>query len=205
MLSLLRAPQAAFAALVVVLSAAALHLEAGHLSVPRAAVVPALDPMRYSGTWFEVARVPSGAMRRCAADVTATYGPRPGGGFEVVNRCMRRDGTVDVVRGEARPREGDRTGARLEVNFLPQILRRLPLGWAEQWIVAVDPDYRVAIISDSDRSELRVLSRVPELDADRLLPLMAMLRAQGYAVDRLVRTPQAAAGERPQRVVNVTT
>jgi len=205
MLSLLRAPHAAFAAVLVALSATALYLQAGHRSVPRVSVVPSLDPMRYSGTWFEVARVPSGAMRRCAADVTATYGVRPEGGFEVVDRCMRRDGTLDVVRGEARPREGDRTGARLEVNFLPRFLRRLSLGWGEQWIVAVDADYRVAVLSDSDRSELRVLSRVPELDADRLLPMISALRAQGYAVDRLVRTPQAAANVVPARIVNVTT
>jgi apolipoprotein D and lipocalin family protein len=205
MLSLMRAPHAAFAAVLVALSAAALHLQAGHPSVPRIAVVPALDPMRYSGTWFEVARVPSGAMRRCAADVTATYGMRPGGGFEVVDRCVRRDGSLDVVRGEARRRAGDATGARLEVNFLPRLLRRLPLGWGEQWIVAVDPDYRVAVLSDSEGGALRVLSRVPELEPERLLPMMSMLRAQGHPVDRLVRTPQGAANIVPARVVNVTT
>jgi apolipoprotein D and lipocalin family protein len=204
--SQLRAPHAAFAAVLVAVCAAALHLQAGHPSVARASVVPALDPLRYSGTWFEVARVPNGARQRCVGDVTATYGVRPGGSFEVVDRCLRSDGTVDINRGEARPRQGDRTGARLEVNFLPRILRRLPLGWGDQWIVAVDPEYRVAVISDSDRTQLRVLSRVPELDPERLLPMMAALRAQGYAVDRLVRTPQpAAATPGPARVVNVTT
>jgi hypothetical protein len=46
---------------------------------------------------------------------------------------------------------------------------------------------------------------VPELEPERLEPLMARLRSQGFAVDRLVRTRQGAAGIVPARVVNVTT
>jgi apolipoprotein D and lipocalin family protein len=172
---------------------------------PDIPVVASLDPLRYSGTWFELARLPGGELRRCAADVTATYAPRPGGRFVVVDRCLRHDGQLDVAKGEVRARRGDRTGARLEVNFVPQWLHRLRFGWGGHNVVAVDPDYRVAVVSDSERHELRVLSRVPELEPDRLLPLMATLRAKGFAVDRLVRTPQGAAGIVPTRAVNVTT
>jgi apolipoprotein D and lipocalin family protein len=203
MVSSLRGPHAAFAALLVLSSIAALL--GRHQAAPAVPVVPTLDPMRYSGTWYEVARLPSGEMRRCAADVTATYGLRPDGRYEVVDRCLRRDGSIDIVRGEARAHEGDRTGARLEVNFLPRWMRRLSVGWGEHWVVALDPDYRVAVVSDSERTELRVLSRVPEIEPERLVPLMAGLRAQGFAVDRLVRTPQGGAGLVPARTINVMT
>jgi apolipoprotein D and lipocalin family protein len=198
-----RAPQAAFAALLVLSSVVA--LEATEPAAGPVPVVAALDPLRYSGTWFELARLPDGDMRRCAGDVTATYGLRPDGHYEVVDRCIRRDGTIGVSRGEARTRSGDPTGARLEVNFLPRWMRQLSVGWGEHWVVAVDPDYRVAVVSDPERTELRVLSRVPELEPERLGPLMEQLRSQGFAVDRLVRTPQGTAGLRRTRAVNVMT
>jgi len=198
-----RAPQAACAALLVLSSVAV--LEATDPAPGPVAVVSTLDPLRYSGTWFELARLPDGDMRRCAGDVTATYGLRADGHYEVVDRCVRRDGSIDISRGEARARAGDPTGAKLEVNFLPRWMRTLSVGWGEHWVVAVDADYRVAVVSDPERTELRILSRVPELEPERLAPLMARLRSQGFAVDRLVRTPQGAAGTVPARVVNVTT
>jgi apolipoprotein D and lipocalin family protein len=198
-----RAPQTAFAALLVLSSVAA--LEATDPSPGPVPVVAALDPLRYSGTWFELARLPDGDMRRCAGDVTATYGLRADGRYDVVDRCVRRDGSIDIARGEARAREGDRTGAKLEVNFLPHFMRSLSVGWGEHWVVAVDPDYRLAVVSDPERSELRVLSRVPEFEPQRLAPLMDRLRSQGFAVDHLVRTPQGSAGAVRARSVNVLT
>ena len=41
------------------------------------AVVPSVDYARYSGTWFEIARLPNRFQAMCAGDVTATYVQRP--------------------------------------------------------------------------------------------------------------------------------
>jgi apolipoprotein D and lipocalin family protein len=38
-------------------------------------VVPKLDYERYSGTWFEVARLPFRYQKDCASDDTAPNGP----------------------------------------------------------------------------------------------------------------------------------
>ena len=55
------------------------------------APVPALDLHRYAGTWYEIAHLPLFFQRRCAADTTATYTPRPDGRLVVRNACDTRE------------------------------------------------------------------------------------------------------------------
>lgn len=155
--------------------------------------VARVDTARYAGTWYEIARVPNTFQRQCAGDVSATYAMRGDGSLAVLNRCRRADGSVDEARGIARPQGGDRSGARLEVSFLPAWLQWLPLGWGDYWIVALDPEYRVAAVSDRKREYLWVLAREPQIEAERYETLLAQLRAEGFAVERLVRTSQPTA------------
>lgn len=162
-----------------------------------AAAVPStvarVDTARYAGTWYEIARLPNAFQRQCAGDVSATYALRGDGSLAVINRCRRADGSVDEAHGIARAQGGDRSGARLEVSFLPAWLQWLPVGWGDYWIVALDPEYRVSVVSDRKREFLWVLAREPQLEPERYDALLAQLRAEGFAVERLVRTPQPAA------------
>ena len=58
--------------------------------------VPHLDLQRYSGTWYEIARLPNMFQKRCASDVVARYGPLPDGRVSVLNRCLTADGPVSL-------------------------------------------------------------------------------------------------------------
>jgi apolipoprotein D and lipocalin family protein len=62
------------------------------------------------------------------------------------------------------------------------------------WIVALDPDYRWALVGHPDRTYLWILSRTPQMDAALYTSLVERARELGYDVSRLVRTPQPAAG-----------
>ncbi|HJV60049.1 MAG TPA: lipocalin family protein [Albitalea sp.] len=152
--------------------------------------VPQLDPLRYAGVWYEMARLPNSMQARCVADVTAAYRVMDDGSMTVVHRCLEADDHWRVIVGRASPEAGDRSGARLRVNFLPPWLRWLPMAHDRHWVVMVDDAYRVAVVSEPSRRHLWILSRTPQLDLQTYDRVVDWLRAQSYPVDQLVPTLQ---------------
>lgn len=145
--------------------------------------VAEVDLARYTGVWHEVARLPMFFQRNCVRDTTATYGPAAEGRLTVTNRCVTADGTVIDVSGIARPTA--RAGA-LEVSFLPRVLSWLPIGWADYWIIDLDPEYRWAVVGGPSRNALWVLSREPAIDPALLDRLRQRAEARGYELDTLI-------------------
>ena len=159
-------------------------------------LVPRVDPARYVGTWYEVTKLPNFFQRRCLSDTRATYALRPDGRIDVINRC-RTGGTAeapefDTANGMARAL--DATNARLKVSFLPESLRWLPIGWGDYQVIALDADYRWAMIGEPGRGYLWILSREPRLAPEVLANLTAQARALGFPVDKLEPTAHGASG-----------
>lgn len=162
------------------------------------ASVPALDLQRYAGRWFEVALIPNFFQRQCASHTVAEYTPRPDGTVAVLNSCRRApaEGQAEGERisaaGAARLAEpgNPQAGARLQVRFAPDWLAWLPLVWANYWVVALDADYRWAIVGEPRREYLWVLSRTPTLDAATDAALMRRVAELGYDPAKLQRTRQ---------------
>jgi apolipoprotein D and lipocalin family protein len=155
---------------------------------PRLPTVPSLDPARYAGTWHEIARLPNRFQAQCAAEVTATYAPRPDGTIGVTNRCRTANGALDEAEGVAEPQDG--TNAKLKVTFLPSWLRWLPVGRGDYWVIDLDPDYRWVMVGEPKREFLWVLAREKALPADTLETLLGRAREAGFPVDRVVTGPQ---------------
>ena len=148
--------------------------------------VPELDLQRYAGTWHEIARLPMDEQAECARDVTATYTLDPGGTIAVRNECSRTDGSRLVAEGMAR--RGD-APAKLEVRFAPRWLAALPFVWGDYWVIALDEDYRWAIVGEPDRDHLWILSRERVIDARTLEGLKARARMHGYDLRELIVNP----------------
>jgi apolipoprotein D and lipocalin family protein len=161
-------------------------------AAPPVESVPAVDPQRYAGTWYELARLPNRFQSHCLGDVRATYTPLPDGGLEVTNRCRARGGE-SVTEGRATAAPGDDSGARWKVSFLPSWLQWLPLGRGDYWVVMLDPGYRHAVVSEPGREFLWILSRTPAMDDAAYGQLLERLADAGYPVDKLVRTPHRSA------------
>lgn len=147
-------------------------------------VVPELDLQRYSGTWHEIARLPMYFERRCVGDITATYVPLESGRVQVRNACLRDDGVRLQSVGMAR-RAGSEP-AKLEVRFAPAWLSFLPFVWADYWVIALDEDYRWALVGEPEREYLWFLSREPSMDAATFEALKARARELGYSLDELI-------------------
>lgn len=148
------------------------------------ATVPAVDLQRYAGTWYEQARLPNRFQKQCHRNVTATYTPQSDGSVDVMNQCMRENGTTAAARGKAEISDPAQPGL-LAVTFLPKGLRWLPFTQAEYRIVALDPDYAWSIVGGKDRKYLWVLTRAQHIDAEQREALIDRARALGYDTNRL--------------------
>jgi apolipoprotein D and lipocalin family protein len=150
-------------------------------------VVPEVDYMRYSGTWFEIARLPFRFQKDCAGDVTAAYAPRSDGRIAVTNRCRRANGAAIEARGVAR-RERGRPPSVLKVRFAPAFLSFIPAVWGDYQIIALGADYDYAMIGTPDRKYLWILSRAPTIDPSLYAQLKEQARSQGFDVTALIET-----------------
>lgn len=148
------------------------------------ATVAAVDLQRYAGTWYEQARLPNRFQKHCHRNVSATYTPQSDGSVEVVNQCLRENGTTDAARGKAEVDDPAQPGL-LAVTFMPKGLRWLPFTQAEYRIVALDPDYTWAIVGGEDRKYLWLLTRAQHIDAVQREALVERARSLGYDTTRL--------------------
>ena len=150
-------------------------------------VVRHVDLDKYVGEWIEIARFPNWFQKQCAADVRATYARRPDGRIDVINRCRTSAGRTTEARGVARV-EDSRTSAKLKVRFAPAALSWLPFVWGDYWIIGLADDYSWATVGSPGRDYLWILARRAPLDDERYAAAVAAARANGFDVERLVRT-----------------
>lgn len=158
-------------------------------------VVPSIDPERYAGTWYEVARLPNRFQKKCAGDVAATYTLRSDGGLDVVNRCRKADGRLTSVKGRARVADRRGPNSKLEVRFAPAFLSFLPFVWGDYQIIDLAPDYSYALVGEPGRKYLWVLSRTPRMDEAAFARASARAAEEGFDVSRLLKTEQSGREE----------
>lgn len=153
------------------------------LGLPPPSTVSHVDLQRYLGTWFEIARFENRFQKGCS-ETTATYASAGERKLEVINRCLK-DGEVDEARGRARVADPN-TQSKLEVSFFGPF-------WGDYWIVALDEDYRWALVGSPTRDYLWILSRTPQLDAGTFDEIVSAAKQQGFETERLLLTPQTGA------------
>lgn len=142
--------------------------------------VAKVDLSRYAGTWYEIARLPNRFQRDCIA-AQATYTARLDGELDVVNQCRRQrpDGETETAHAVAWPT--DASHAKLAVQFI----------WpfrGDYWIIALDPDYRWAMVGTPTREYLWILSRTPTMRPTLYDRLVERAQALGFDTAALLRS-----------------
>lgn len=155
------------------------------------AAVPHIDLDRYLGTWFEICRLPLKWEDADASDITATYSLETDGKVRVENRCLDNDNKPDRAVGVATPK--DASNAKLKVSFLPQYLRWVPFTEGDYWVLAIAPDYEVALVGTPDRKHLWLLARTAALPTDVVDNYLAVASAQGFDLAPLITPRQSGA------------
>lgn len=142
--------------------------------------VETVDLKRYAGLWYEIASLPNFFQRGCVA-TTAEYTLAEGGRIAVKNRCRKDTLDGDWKQSEGRARVV--APGKLKVSFF----------WpfeGDYWILALDPDYRWALVGAPGRDYLWVLSRTPQLPEASFAAITQKAAALGFDLRELRRTPQ---------------
>lgn len=167
-------------------AAAALSTTAGAADVK---AVDSLDLKRYLGAWHEIASIPQFFQRKCIRDTRATYSMIEGSLIRVENVCTREDGGKD--RAEGRARQPDPASAsKLEVTFVELFGEYRFWVAGDYWVIALDPDYRWAVVGHPSRRYGWVLAREPRLTPTVLAEIIGRIKLQGYDACDFVVTPQ---------------
>ena len=152
--------------------------------------VAAVDLNRYAGQWYEIARYSNKFQDQCVGNVTATYTLQGKGRIEVLNRCLKNDGTVDNAKGAAKLNDGDKSNAKLKVRFAPGFVSWLPQVWADYWVIDLANDYSYAVVATSDRKYFWVLSRKPTMEDATFQTILRRAEHQGFNPAKVTKTPQ---------------
>jgi apolipoprotein D and lipocalin family protein len=151
--------------------------------------VPRVEIERYLGTWYEIAKYPNRFQKQCVGSTTATYSLKSNGKIEVLNECLKQDGSKMSAKGEAKIYDKS-TNAKLKVRFAPGFLSFFPFVWANYWIIDLDPDYKYVVIGEPKREYFWILSRDPVISEDVYQDLLARAKNMGYDPARVELSPQ---------------
>lgn len=153
------------------------------------AAVASVDLNQYSGKWYEIARYSNKSQKNCIGNTTIVYTLKEAGKINVLNECLKKDGTVIDAKGEAKIVD-KATNAKLEVRYAPGYLAFLSTSWNDYWIIDLDEKYQFAAVGDEDRENLWILSRTPKLGDAAYQNILRRVEKMGYKPGKLVKTPQ---------------
>ena len=162
-----------------------------HAQLPPLEAVPYVDVNRYMGTWYEIAAIPQSFQARCEGAVTAQYRLMEDGSVNVYNACQTRRGTIYASEGRGFV-VNPGYNSKLDVSFVSAGGRWLFRG--AYWIIELGKNYEYAVIGDPTRSYGWILSRTCTLPQETLNGIFSRLTANGYDVNKFVKTDQWAFG-----------
>lgn len=151
-----------------------------------APVVKPFDVQRYTGKWYEIARFDY-KYERNLTNTTADYSLNEDGTLKVVNRGYNlAKGKWEVVTGRAKF-VGDEDEAKLKVSFFGPF-------YSGYNVIAIDPDYRYALVAGKNRDYLWILSRETSMPQHVKEDYLMTAREIGYDTADLIWVDHESAG-----------
>jgi apolipoprotein D and lipocalin family protein len=145
--------------------------------------IPQLDLNRFTGTWYEIARLSNHNEKNCVADVITLIAPadKPNR-VQIVLACKVKKGYSDArnATGKKQDKSGD---GKVKVSFLWPF-------YSKYWVLGIDPENTWALVGSPNHKDLWVLSRTPVMKPEVLSEIEAKASAQGFPVAKLTMTPQ---------------
>lgn len=150
------------------------------------APVSYVDPARFSGLWYEIARTDNRYEKGCVA-ATVEYTPVEHNGYRVDNRCF--DGVIGgeliTYQGSAEPTAGA-SMSRIDMTYFWIFTR-------EYRVIYLAPDYTLAVVCNTQMDQVWIMHRRPLIERQRLEPVLALLESH-MDLSRLIWTPQDPQG-----------
>lgn len=144
-----------------------------------------VDLNRYLGTWYEIARIDSWFERGCT-NTTAHYQLNANNSINITNTCLKNN-TLKHAYGRAKIVEPT-SNAKLKVSFLPRALSFLDFIFSgDYWIIAIDPNYKNALIGTPDHKYLWIISRTPKLPQEIYENYLKIAQEQGFDLTKIIK------------------
>jgi apolipoprotein D and lipocalin family protein len=161
-----------------VAASAVIAIAAGAAHASLTPVKP-LDPLRYTGRWYEIARVPNKLEADCVSAVS-DWSRQPDGSFDVVQTCRTgaAHGPAKIWRGVAHV--VDALNARFRIGFFGGFVHM------DYQVLDRDDAYSWCILTAANPKYLWIMSRRPHLDPSQKAALIERARSLGYNVDGLI-------------------
>jgi len=140
------------------------------------ATVEKVNIDRYSGTWYEIYRLPNRFEKNLNC-VTANYEVLESGKIQVTNKGFKNDKKFKDIRGKAWVSDPVVQG-EIKVQFF------WPFS-GDYYIMALDNEYQHALVGSPTRDYLWILSREPRLDEKIVGELKAYAEGRGFPVEQL--------------------
>ena len=146
-----------------------------------------VDPRRYTGRWYEVARLPNKIQSNCEA-ATSDWSREPDGAFAVVQTCHMGavTGSTKTWRGSGHIVD-EVTNARFRIGFFGGLVQM------DYWVLDLGDDYSWCMLSTPNPKFLWIMSRRPNLNADQKAALVSRARSMGFDVSKLIFDNQPSA------------
>jgi len=153
------------------------------VSIPKGArAVKPFNVDKYLGKWYEIARMDF-KFEKNLQQVTANYALNEDRSIRVDNRGFNvKDKQWKESIGKAKA-VNDLSEGRLKVSFFGPF-------YAGYNVIAIDDDYKYALIAGNNLKYLWLLSREKTMPEDVMKRYLAQAKALGYDVDKLVWTKQ---------------
>ncbi|MBE4966004.1 lipocalin family protein [Enterobacter cloacae complex sp. P24RS] len=149
---------------------------------PGVTVVSNFDAQRFLGTWYEIARMDH-KFERGLEKVTATYSAMDDGGIQVVNRGYNPNRQMwQQTVGQAYF-TGAPNRAAMKISFFGPF-------YGGYNVIALDREYRHALVCGPDRNYLWILSRTPTITAEMKQQMLDVATRQGFDVTKLIWVKQ---------------
>lgn len=146
----------------------------------RAKAVSDFKPKKYLGKWYEIARL-NYRFEKNLNNVTADYSLNEDGsikvlnkGYDYLNHQWRSTTGKAVFRG-------DRSSGKLKVSFFGPF-------YSGYNVIALDPEYRYALVAGNDLSYLWILSREKSIPTNVKNEYLKIAGAVGYDTTKLIWT-----------------
>ncbi|MFP4163590.1 MAG: lipocalin family protein [Chitinispirillaceae bacterium] len=147
-------------------------------------VVKDVDLEQYSGTWYEIARIPN-KHQKDLVEVTSTFKPLGKGKYTLVNKGFKgsRKGEKKVLKSKVEIDDRNKTG-----DMKLRVYRFFTLGYK---VIDLDKEnYEYALVTSDSKDYLWVLSKTPVMDEHDYNRMVLSAREKGFDVGRLERVPQ---------------
>lgn len=149
--------------------------------------VKKVDLKKYTGKWYEIAKIPNSFQDHCVRGTTAEYSLNEDGTIKVINSCIDEDGKRDNADGIAKVVDKN-TNSKLEVSFV-SFLGIRPF-WGDYWILGLGSNYEYSVVGTPDRKYGWILGREKKLSQQQLNEAFDILKKNGYDTKRFIMSEQ---------------